>query len=385
MSDGVLQWPELTRELASHPLAVVRTWIQRVESGDLDAALSLYKPDAVVHTATGKVSGHAHLQAMLEASGLMETRTAPDLRSEGDDVVAVWPRSADAAPIREIRNRVEQGTIVEQWIASAAAAPTAESGAVSPEVVVQGEVDPALVELAKQRLAAMIDQIAEPVLFARVTLSIAGDPARTRPALAKATVDVNGDMVRAHVAASELRDAVDRLQDRLRDKLEHRAQHRRAEFHRHDAAEPGEWHHGDVTPHRPDFFDRPAEQRALVRHKVRVLDELTPDEVAFDMDQLDHDFELFRELASGEDAVLERVPGQGYRLTRLHAVDVDPGPTAIALRVATNPPPRVSVNDAIALLDETHEPFVFFEEPTTGHGDVVYRRYDGHYGLITTS
>jgi len=28
---------------------------------------------------------------------------------------------------------------------------------------------------------------------------------------------------------------------------------------------------------------------------------------------------------------------------------------------------------------------VFFVEPTTGRGNVVYRRYDGHYGLISPS
>jgi hypothetical protein len=27
-------------------------------------------------------------------------------------------------------------------------------------------------------------------------------------------------------------------------------------------------------------------------------------------------------------------------------------------------------------------PFVFFRDPTTGRGSVLYHRYDGHYGLL---
>jgi hypothetical protein len=41
------------------------------------------------------------------------------------------------------------------------------------------------------------------------------------------------------------------------------------------------------------------------------------------------------------------------------------------------------VSEAIGLIDLAAEPFVFFANATTGRGNVVYRRYDGHYGLIT--
>ncbi|MBO1414556.1 sigma 54 modulation/S30EA ribosomal C-terminal domain-containing protein, partial [Streptomyces sp. FH025] len=29
------------------------------------------------------------------------------------------------------------------------------------------------------------------------------------------------------------------------------------------------------------------------------------------------------------------------------------------------------------------QPFVFYTDTSTGRGNVLYRRYDGHYGLIT--
>ena len=31
------------------------------------------------------------------------------------------------------------------------------------------------------------------------------------------------------------------------------------------------------------------------------------------------------------------------------------------------------------------EPFVFYLDPETGRGRVLYIRYDGHYGLITAA
>jgi acyl dehydratase len=38
---------------------------------------------------------------------------------------------------------------------------------------------------------------------------------------------------------------------------------------------------------------------------------------------------------------------------------------------------------AVAHLDLAGDPFVFHLDPATGRGRVLYRRYDGNYGLIT--
>lgn len=34
-------------------------------------------------------------------------------------------------------------------------------------------------------------------------------------------------------------------------------------------------------------------------------------------------------------------------------------------------------------LDETDAPFVFYVDAQTGRGHAVYRRYDGHYGVVS--
>ena len=56
-----------------------------------------------------------------------------------------------------------------------------------------------------------------PVLFARLLLEMEPDPALERPAVAKATVDVSGRLVRAHVARPTMDEAIDLLTDRIRD------------------------------------------------------------------------------------------------------------------------------------------------------------------------
>jgi len=251
------------------------------------------------------------------------------------------------------------------------------------EVVTRGTVPDGAERYAVEKIGALIGQIADPVLLARVKLTQAADPARERPATAQATVDINGEVVRAHVASHVMPEAIDLLHDRLRDRLEHRAEHRRELRRSSGIAEPGDWRHGDLPTIRPTYFDRPEEERQLVRHKTFAIDELTFDEAAFDMELLDYDFYLFRDLSSGEDSVLERGTDGGYRVTRLHPSANDNAPTAVAVEVAEETPAEATVEEAVLRLTDSGEPFVFFRNTSTQRGNVVYRRYDGHYGLIT--
>jgi ribosome-associated translation inhibitor RaiA len=249
-------------------------------------------------------------------------------------------------------------------------------------MVTRGDVPDSTCRYARKRLDAVIERIAEPVLFARVKLTQAPDPAVERPAIAQVTVDVNGDIVRARLCAHEMREAIDLLQARLRHKLEHRAQHRHARRRRPAVSPPGEWRHGDAPSDRAVYVDRPADERELVRHKTLITSELTPDEAAFDMEQLDFDFYLFRDLASGGDALLERLSNGSYRLDRVRPTTIETGPTAIELAVSERPAPVLALDEAIDRVSTDGERFVFFVNSATGRGNVIYRRHDGHYGLI---
>ncbi len=83
---------------------------------------------------------------------------------------------------------------------------------------------------------------------------------------------------------------------------------------------PGEWRHGDAMTERPGFFARPEEEREILRRKTFGVDALTPEEAALELEQLDHDFYLFTNLATGEDNVLCRIDGERYALLQPSSV-----------------------------------------------------------------
>ena len=336
--------PELGRSGASHPLEVAHMWARCMQSEDLDAAMLLYAPDARLHAEGGTISGRSHLKGYLQASPLLGSGQDAEIRGENGVVVVRWEHVGIELPNLEVRCRVAHGQLAGPWVGPSAPAPRAvpvpaAGRPLEMEIVTGGDVDEDAVAYAVLRLGAVAEEIAEPILFARAKLSHAADPARDRPAIAQMTFDIDGQLVRAHVVGHSMREAIDLLQRRLRAKLEHRGEHREAERTHTGIPEPGEWRHGDLPTERPDCYDRPADERELVRHKSFAVGELTPDEAAFDMEQLDYDFHLFRDLATGEDALIERRPDHTYRLTRLRLAVVAAGAAAIALTVDEHPAP----------------------------------------------
>jgi ribosome-associated translation inhibitor RaiA len=107
-------------------------------------------------------------------------------------------------------------------------------------IVSRGAGDGAAKLYAQKRITAVLHRVDEPVLFTRVTLTRSGDPAQNLPTSAGVSVDINGDVVHAHVDAHTVYEAVDLLAARLRDRIEHRAQHRLARRRRAGVAKPGE-------------------------------------------------------------------------------------------------------------------------------------------------
>ena len=54
-------------------------------------------------------------------------------------------------------------------------------------------------------------------------------------------------------------------------------------------------------------------------------------------------------------------------------------------RVAADGRIVISVDGAREWLDAVGDELVFFVDEATGRGAVLYRRYDGHYGLVTAT
>lgn len=237
---------------------------------------------------------------------------------------------------------------------------------------------------AEEKLAHVTKLAPGPVLHAQLRLAMEPDPARERPAVVKGSLDVDGRSVRAHVAAPSMREAIDAFEARMRDRLVHLGERPQSRELRHRDSGPGEWRHGDAPTLRPEYFDRPVDEREIVRRKQLAPGPETPDEAVFDMEALDHDWFLFTNASSGEENVVYRVPG-GFAIAA-------PSPDPAELERCTAPivasalvPTRLGVDQAIELLDLAAEPFVFFLDERKGRGCVVYRRYDGHYGLVVAA
>ena len=177
------------------------------------------------------------------------------------------------------------------------------------EIVVHSDAGPAIITYAREKISRVTRFVSDPIRSAQVTLRVAGDPARARPVVAQASLDVDGTLVRAHVAAHDMREAIDLLEDRLRDQLEHLAERRHALRTRGPrAAQPHEWRHGDAPTHRPPYFDRPPEERRVVRRKTFAPHALSPAEAAEEMDRLDYDFHLFMCADTGTACAVSRRP-----------------------------------------------------------------------------
>lgn len=227
-----------------------------------------------------------------------------------------------------------------------------------------------------------------PVLRLELRLTQHDDPARVARSFVEMSAVIAGQPIRAHAAAPTIHEATDAAAQRFTQQIE-RAQDRREAMHQR-LTDPSSWHHGDAARNharRVGVYPRPNEARALVRRKPFALEGESIDEAVLDLELLDHDFFLFENVETGQPNVVAR-EGEGYRLWQ-----VEPGAplvhTVIA-PVAFDPAvaPRCTVSEARLMLamqeeeDGVRPPFVFFVDDETGRGAVLYRRFDGHDGLV---
>jgi ribosome-associated translation inhibitor RaiA len=252
------------------------------------------------------------------------------------------------------------------------------------EVVLRGDLPAEVAEYVVDRIAPLADHLDEPVFHTRVRLTHESNPAFDRPIRAQANLHLKNRMVRAQVAGLTPYEAVDRLRERLQARLPRFAEHWQARRGELPSSEPHEWRRIEEPTHRPPYYPRPIEERAVIRHKSFTPRRISPADAADEMEQLDYDFHLFTDEYTALDAVIYRGGDSGYELQHATsrpetAVDIAP------IELNPQPAPRLSVDEARERLELAGLPFVFFVDRDTQRGAVLYHRYDGHYGLITPS
>jgi len=219
--------------------------------------------------------------------------------------------------------------------------------------------------------------------YAQVRLTRHGQAEQEPPILAEASAEFDGRRIRAQIAAATAPEAIDILDRVLRHRISRLARHWDAGLDRQFASAQHVWRHNAEETHRPHYLARPIHERKMLRHKTFELELCTANEAIEDMELMGYPFQLFKGLETGQDSVVYRDGPKGYRLAQVEQRNGRSWGRRPALTVSPRPAVRMSLAEATESLNLTAGPFVFYAEALTGRGRVLYRRYDGHYGLIT--
>jgi ribosome-associated translation inhibitor RaiA len=246
--------------------------------------------------------------------------------------------------------------------------------------VIEGPVSQAARARAEEVVRDLATKAPRPVIFARAKLTTEESRPPNERHIAQMVIDVSGALLRAQVAESTMIEAVNLVGKRLERRLRDLTDKRDDANTRTPAAEPGTWRSGDLPSSRPDFFPRPPSEREIVRRKTWSGDRSSITDALFDLYALDHRFFLFTDVSDGVDSVVYEDDGE-VKLRRLTG-DTPDGLERFEIGVVEAPAPEMTDEQAADRVDSSNEPFVFYKDSATGRGAVLYRRYDGHYGLV---
>ena len=192
------------------------------------------------------------------------------------------------------------------------------------QVTTMGAVSEIDIDEVIATIEPLLGGVDRPVSGAHLRLTHATDPAVERPAVAEVTVDVDGHVVRAQAAATNMAQAAQLLRTTLADKL------RRA---------GRVWGSADGT--RPVEVGRWPPQHVVAAHSVRGpaskptwcgtqavrLVRETARDAVLDMELGDYEFFLFVDALTGADCLLERRGPDTYQLISTGpAAGPEPGP-----------------------------------------------------------
>jgi hypothetical protein len=200
----------------------------------------------------------------------------------------------------------------------------------------------------------------------RLRLS-APDPAGGR-VLAQATAHADGRAVRVQVLAPTLAQAVEALCGRTGSRLRETSR---------------AW-----RPRTRPEPDRPAPEPVaglepkIARIKKCPLTVCAAEVAAAHMDAMDYDAHLFIDRESGQTCAVRASGPTGYHLAWLRPT-IPPRHPRPPLVIDPYPAPVLGATAAAQRLHDTGDAHLLFAEPTTGRCYLIYRRYDGHYTLLT--
>lgn len=250
---------------------------------------------------------------------------------------------------------------------------------ITPGVVYQtfGAVPTSVRGIAEQTMKRLAELAPGAVLFAKVKVSSSGERDPGQKIVVQGTMDVSGKVVRAQAAAPDATEALKTVEDRLRRRLNRLAARRQAR-----AGPSDSWRKGDLHDRRPTYFDRPPEQRMVARRKTfSPSEQISVSDALFDLEVLDYRFYLFIDVADHKPSVVYE-DDSGTTIRKIDGSRPSDGTLPMEMTVNETPAPRFTVTAGVESLNVGGTPFLFFHDTERDRAGVLYRRYDGHYGLV---
>ncbi len=267
-------------------------------------------------------------------------------------------------------------------------APHEMSHDVTPGVVYQtfGHVHSSTRAKAERLMERLSRLAPRPVIFAKVKVTNDEERDLDQRLLVQATLDVSGVVLRAQSAGPHSTEALALVGRRLERRLNRLAERREQALRRPTSTSPGRWRNGDPATDRPRFIERLPEQRMVVRRKTySPTNQISVGEALFDLEILDYRFFLFTDEADHKTSIVYETPGGHLAIRKTDGSSPDPRTLRPGLEINKSPASQIRVADAVSRMNATKMAFIFFCDVDRGRASVLYRRYDGHYGLVVPS
>jgi ribosome-associated translation inhibitor RaiA len=226
---------------------------------------------------------------------------------------------------------------------------------------------------ARDQVRELVNQLIEmtprPIEHAKVKIKSDRNRETAERALAQASLEVSGVTIRAESAGEDPSQALHSLVASLEEKLKY-------------LDEPGA---SPRQSNRPHFVELAPDERVIARHKTcSQLEQIDTDEAIDRLAEMGYRFYLYTDTADGKTTVVAEA---GEDETTIQKVDgsFPDGSQRSGVRAIVGPPPIRTAPDAVGELNETGRDHLFFRDLDTAEPSVLYRRYDGHYGLLVES
>lgn len=362
-------------DVTTQSARVVQAWVDAMGESNFDDATSLYAPNAVLHCPNTTRSGRKAIRSTLEDEIWKPSDEGVQTTIGGFDQLVQVRVEHDGKPETEWFE-VHRGAIVEHWHGITPDVVGESDDGPRISIIRSGEIDDRTEQHLRDDLRRATRHFPQPIEEVRVKVD--APPTPSHPYSISATLHSGTVHVRSHVTAMTLTEAIDDVCSRLETQIERVTDRKRRppEQHRPD---PHSWRHGDrPLPQELTDWGPTAPSREIVRHKAWGPRLSTIDEAIWDMEQADYDFFLFTEQSSHSVGLVWRAEGG----PRAQLVNREPSHAASAYAtMELESVPTMSIEMAQQALNERNAPFVFATTPDKDPF-VLYRRYDGHYGLI---